>query len=335
METKRYSRALQKQSHSFLLKIDCPTRIDFTGGFTDVVPFRNERSAHHVNLAIESRIFVTLKSRNDSELHIVSSGIAIAEKRMEQLDATIPRTLISHLLQKMPSQCGLDISICSYAPIGAGLGTSGSLTTALLAGLRILHDGPESITDLGRLAMDAVETGNSAGMLGGCQDEFAAAFGNLNYFSFTRDSWEVLPLELSAEKLEMLESHVIIAYPGGNRISGNIVRHVMSAYEKGDSLVSGALHNLNQYATEVRKAFINCNWQELLRLVREIRHEQQKLHPLMIDKKTEHVVAELERYSGIGVKLLGGGGPEACILVVCGSDHEFALSQSLLKKFGH
>lgn len=82
-------------------------------------------------------------------------------------------------------------------------------------------------------------------------------------------------------------------------------------------------------------AKMSCNWQELVRLVREIRHGQQKLHPLMIDKKTEHVVAELERYSGIGVKLLGGGGPEACILVVCGSDHESALSRSLLKKYGH
>lgn len=175
MQTKKYSHELEETDHPFLLKIDCPTRIDFTGGFTDVVPFRNERSAHHVNLGIESRIFVTLKSRNDSEVHIVSSGVAIAEKRIEQLDAAIPRTLISHLLQKVPFQRGLDISICSYAPIGAGLGTSGSLTTALLAGLRILQDGPESITDLGRLAMDAVETENGAGMLGGCQNELQLA----------------------------------------------------------------------------------------------------------------------------------------------------------------
>lgn len=331
---KNSSYAEKEQSSPFLLRLDCPTRIDFTGGFTDVAPFRNGRVVHHINLGIESRVSVTLKLRDDREVHIVSSEIA-TEGESRQLDTTAPHVLISHLLKDISIQQGLDVSICSYAPIGAGLGTSGALVTLLLAGLRIIQNGPESISDLGILAMDAVEFENSTGMLGGCQDEFAAAFGNLNLFSFHGNSWMVLPFGLSTEKLKMLESHLIIVYPGGKRISSDIVNAVMSAYEKEDPLVSRALHSLNQYAMEIENALINFDWKRLVGLVRKVRHEQQKLHPRIMNKKTYQVISELEKDAGVGVKLLGGGGPRACMLVVCESEGQRFSSESLLKDLGY
>ena len=318
-----------------VLKLNCPTRIDLTGGFTDVAPFRNERVAYHINLGIELRIFVTFKLRNDRELYIASSCADMEKGTIIQLDTTVPHILISHLLQKTPLPYGLDISICSEAPVGAGLGTSGALAVTLLAGLRILQNDPGGITDIGRLAMDAVEIENSVGMLGGCQDEFAAVSGNIHMFSFHGVSWNVLPIKLSAQKLKVLESHLIVAYPGGKRISGDIVRAVMSAYKKGDLVVSNALDSLNRYALEMEKALIHFDMKELVRLVRKIRSEQQKLHPHLIDKKTERVIARLEEDSHVGVKLLGGGGPGACMLVACKSDRQFSLSHSLLKEAGY
>jgi len=336
METNNSSYAEKGQDASFLVKLDCPTRIDFTGGFTDVAPFRNERVVHHINLGLELRIFITLKPRNDEEIHIVSSEALVhGTKELRQLDTTVPRTLISHLLKRMPLKHGLDISICSYAPIGAGLGTSGALTTALLAGLMILQRGTGAMNNLGTLAMDAVKIENSTGILGGCQDEFAAAFGNLNLFSFYGDSWKVLSLGLSDKNLLALESRLIVAYPGGKRISSDIVSAVMSAYKKGDPLVSYALHSLNEYAMEIENALLNLDWKELVSLIRKVKNEQQKLHPKIIDKRTNQVIADIEKDRGIGVKLLGGGGPGACILAVCESEEQCLSSRTLLKDLGY
>ncbi|MFH0767486.1 MAG: hypothetical protein V1920_05285, partial [Bacillota bacterium] len=118
-----------------MIKVICPTRIDFTGGFTDVLPFRATQWVNHVNLAIDLVIEVKLKQRNDGLIYIEDKGnsMAVEASSINEIDNRF--SLIKAALRKFTVEGNINVIIDSKAPIGVGLGTSGALSVALIVAL--------------------------------------------------------------------------------------------------------------------------------------------------------------------------------------------------------
>lgn len=295
----------------------CPTRIDFTGGFTDVMPIRAKQWVTHINLAINlsTSIFVKaikdktiqIKNKMDNCFEVFSSCENISKKRF---------LLVKTALQEFGINNGISITIDTQAPSGAGLGTSGALTVGLVAALTAFTGKclPKNIT---KLAIIAAEIERKSGMLGGLQDQFAATLGGLNSLQFCNLRYNIKPVKLSFNQIKEIEQHILILYPGGSRQSTDIVFDVVKSYKDGDLKVKNALNSLNCLAPKIFEALQSINWKRLSILLNSVREQQLILHPNIIDSVNQKIINELRNRGVNGIKLLGGGGERACLLVIC------------------
>src|SRR5690242_5233582 len=134
----------------------------------------------------------------------------------------------------------------SDAPAGSGLGSSGALDVALVAALAAARNEVLDIDEVARLAyrLEGVE----AGIPGGRQDQFTAAFGGFLRLGFRDPDASVEPLALEADFLADLERRMVLVYTGASRFSGATISRVMQAYERGEPAVTSALHGLREVA---------------------------------------------------------------------------------------
>ena len=106
---------------------------------------------------------------------------------------------------------GINVTTHTDAPIGSGLGTSSTLTAAILACICDIVGRRPSAYELAELA-HYVER-KILGLAGGMQDHYSAAFGGLNLIRF-RDREDVLvtPLRIPKHTVNELESSMLMYY---------------------------------------------------------------------------------------------------------------------------
>lgn len=299
-----------------IIQVICPTRVDFTGGFTDVLPFRATQWVSHVNLAIELPTEILLKSQSDDLVIIRDNHSNTVAQVSSSSDIEERFSLIRSALRKFGIEGSINIAIVSRAPSGAGLGTSGAISVALTAAL-MLFTGKVLPKDILDLAVLAAEIEQESGVLGGLQDQFAAAMGGLNLFRFYGSKYSSKRLNPSDQYLTELEQNLFILYPGGKRRSTDIVTEVMNGYRSRNSTVTNALLSLNSVASKIVEALESEDLQKLSTLFGAVREQQLKLHPRLIDGRNQKIINALKDQGVNGIKLLGGGGAGACLLVIC------------------
>ena len=316
------------------IETKCPARIDFTGGFTDVSPFRDRMKAIHINSAVDLYIQVRIKTRHDNRIFIHSPSEKIRKEfsSFSKLSKDVKYNFIATAMDTFSLRGGINIKIMSEIPTGIGLGSSGAFWVALVAALYLLSAHKKVIRNYGELAAKASDMENAAGFLGGRQDQFASVFGNINHFEFHQATWRVQPITLSKNKIKTLESHLIIAYRGGKRASSEIVTSVLSAYMSNHKNTYNVLKNLNGLAPEIELALRNMNLRLLAQLLDKVRVLQEKLYAGIIDKPNKRVIQRLSHIPGVGSKMLGGGGNGACILVLSAINDVRPLVFSVLKE---
>ncbi|MFH1354358.1 MAG: hypothetical protein ABIH36_03650 [bacterium] len=298
-----------------VVSVSCPSRIDFTGGFTDVMPFRATQWVSHVNLAIDLPVEVVIEHRDDGLIALRDNHdhapvlFALVDEIEERF------SLVKAALGDFAVDSGITVSVNSHAPQGAGLGTSGALSVALVAAL-MLFTGRTLPDDKSEIAMLAAEIERMSGTLGGLQDQFAAVVGGLNLFQFYGLEHSSKRIELSDRLKKELEENIFILYPGGDRRSTDVVVKVMREYTNGNLTVGNALLSLNELAIEIKKSLEFLDWARLSFLLHEVREQQLTLHPDLIDDGNLRIINNLSEMGIEGVKLLGGGGCGACLLVV-------------------
>lgn len=293
----------------------CPSRIDFTGGFTDVMPFRATQWVNHVNLAINLPVEVVIKSRSDGFIALGNNRdrTFITFPSVDEIEERF--SLMKAALKSFEIEDGITVKVTSHAPHGAGLGTSGALSVAVAAAL-MLFTGRTLPDDKSEIAIMAAEIERMSGTLGGLQDQFAAAMGGLNLFQFYGLEHSSKHIELSDQLRKAIEKNIFILYPGGNRRSTDIVTKVMKEYNNGNLAVSSALRSLNELATEIVESLEFAKWTKLSSLLHDVREQQLILHPDLVDDGNLRIINNLNEMGIEGTKLLGGGGCGACLLVV-------------------
>ncbi len=298
------------------VQVRCPTRIDFTGGFTDVLPFRATQRVSHINAAIDLPITVSLNIRADRIIHIEDRQDGLAKEYPSRIDMEDRYALIKAALDDFSMEEGLNVVVDSKAPRGAGLGTSGSLSVGLTAALTLLNKGnlPQKSAEI---AVRAAQIEHKSGVLGGLQDQFAATTGGFNTFRFYKSEYSIKPIAFSTKQLKGLEQHLFIIYPGGKRKSTDLVTSVMDGFRRGKKEVERALMDLNLLADDVGKALQKLDLQELSNLLSKVREAQLKLNHRLADDNNRKVIKALQHAGINGVKLLGGGGSRSCLLVLC------------------
>ncbi len=291
-----------------------PLRIDFAGGWSDVPEFAERQGGVVVNAAIGLAVHVDfLTGGGTIRLHaedrrehvtIQSAGAIVYDGALDLHKAA---------LNMLPVTGGIEILSRADAPSGSGLGGSGALDVALLAGLARLRGEAYDREELAELGFQ-LETGELK-LAGGRQDQYAAALGGFHEFTFGTDGVGVRALDVSPEVAGDLAQHVVLAYTGESHFSPDTHQRVWDAFARGEPSVSEALRSMRDLARPVADALEAADWRTLATLVDANWEAQQRLDATISTPKIGRIERAARDAGAWGLKATGAGAG-GCLIIV-------------------
>ena len=280
-----------------------PMRISLGGGGTDLPSYYREHGGFLIAAAIDKYVYITLHETFAQELIVKYSKTEVVQA-VEEIKHPIVREALKLMQLEQPH---LEITSMSDIPAGAGLGSSGSFTVALL---RALHTLKKSFMPPRELAEQACHI--EIDLLGepiGKQDQYIASFGGITCFRFLPDDRvEVTPLHLPPETLYNLEDNTLLFFTGYTRSASAILREQDTRSREHDREMVENLHFVKQLGLD-GKAALEAG---------DLRHFAELMHVHWLHKKKRssqmtnpHIdeYYDLARANGaLGGKLIGAGG---------------------------
>ncbi len=289
--------------------VDCsaPVRIDLSGGIVDVAPAVSDLGATVVNASINLRVSVRA-------VRTSYPGVVFGDGQPPLLGGRA----LSVALGRTHPELGMHANVIADVPSGAGLGTSGATCVAMVgAAKRLLYEAED---DPLVLAEEAFVLERSMGVLGGSQDQIAAAFGGLNCVHYRQGGIEVERLGSGVDSWNQLLAWSVLLKPPGTRQSGGVIRRVMSAYSLGAQDVRQALSSLSHVARDIAQVLRESRYEDLGPLLDTTRALQCRLHSSIVGPGNSSLMNGLRQVGALGGKILGAGGEGSCIFVLCPPD---------------
>jgi D-glycero-alpha-D-manno-heptose-7-phosphate kinase len=312
-----------------------PTRIDFAGGTTDLPAFRDREGGALVSVAVDRYAYCSLTPSPGNGFKIVSQDldqfVEAADIRELEYDGNLD--LLKAAIRALDLPGGVCVDARCEAPPGSGTGSSASIGVALLGMLDRLRANTEAdrrhYMSRFEIAELACRLEHELGIVGGKQDQYAAAIGGFNYMEFyDQDRVLVEPLELHSWVRLELQKHLVLCYTGQSRLSGDTNQKMISAYEAGDPVVTGALNQIKRVAQDVRRALIGGDMAWFGELLEEEWTARQQLAPGVVTPTMQGLRDAARDAGAISVKVCGAGGG-GCLLVYCQQDAETNVARAI------
>lgn len=228
-----------------------PLRISFVGGGSDLPVFYKKEAGAVVSTTINKYIYITVNKKFDDKIRVSYSKTEIVDK----LD-DLQHELIREALKTVGPDKGIEITSISDIPSkGTGLGSSSSYLVGLLHAL-YAYKGQD--VDAERLAKEAckIEIDILKKPIGK-QDQYIAAYGNLQFIQFNPDESVFLePIACSPETKRQLEKRLLLFYTGITRSSALILtKHTQNLASKKEkwkmtSKTAGLAQKMRQVLTD-------------------------------------------------------------------------------------
>ncbi|MEO7986031.1 MAG: hypothetical protein ABI766_05825 [Gemmatimonadales bacterium] len=282
-----------------------PVRLDFAGGWTDVPPFSAREGGSVVAAAIGLYARATVVP-DAAGIRLIARDLALTAEGADhtEFERAGPLALLAAGVRLLPVE-SCTVQTDSDAPSGSGLGSSGALDVALVAALSMARSEPRGAREIADLAC-RLES-KEAGIAGGRQDQFAAAFGGFRHLRFRDPQADVASLELDPGFMAELERRMILCYTGASRFSGDTITRVMRAYEQGDRAVTGALHAIRDVAERMAEALVAGDLVRVGALLSENWRRQQELDPAMCTPAMTRLESAMRSSGALGGKASGSG----------------------------
>ena len=204
-----------------------PFRISFCGGGTDIPSFYQKYGGCVVSSTIDKYVYITMIKSFYSSIILKYSEV----ENVTNVDE-IKHSIFKEILRGNGIK-GVEINSTSDIPAGTGLGSSSAFTVGLLNAVKAYNGQSAFKKMLAEEACD-VEIQKLKAPIGK-QDQYASAFGGLNYIKFNRDSSvDVEPIPLSLEDKKRMFDNLLMFYVGGTRSASKVIE----GYNNVESLKS-------------------------------------------------------------------------------------------------
>ena len=287
-----------------------PFRISFAGGGTDLREFYSQEPGRVISTSINKYIYVVIKR----QLGIVEYKYRINWSQVEfknQIE-DIEHPIVREALKFFKIDFPIEITTFSDIPGQTGLGSSSSFAVGLVNALHALRG--EMVTkhtlasEAAHIEVDLLKRAM------GKQDHFAAAYGNLNVFSFNPDETvTVEPVLYKPEIKKSIESNLLLFYLKSKRDASKI----LEIQEQNTSKIFKNLSELKSLVNPLTEIFssgldIN-NFGELL-------HQGWMIKKGLTDVISSSIIDKYYQKAidsgAIGGKILGAGGGGFLLLYV-------------------
>jgi len=287
-----------------------PFRISFFGGGTDYPAWYRQHGGAVLAVTINKYCYLTcryLPPFLEHRIRVVYAKIELCHRIDEIVHPSVRETL-----RYLKIDRGVEIHHNADLPGRSGMGSSSAFTVGLLHGLYALKGcaigkkqlATESIHLEQEILKETV----------GSQDQVCAAYGGLNRVNFlSNGDFAVQPMTLSRERLEELNSHLMLFYTGIKRTASEVA----SSYAASMSERAALLAKMHEY---VDQSCVILNSTQGLDAFGELLHQAWLAKRALSDKVSNPHVDGLyddARAAGaVSGKLLGAGGGGFVLLFV-------------------
>ena len=279
-----------------------PLRITLGGGGTDLPSHYREHGGFVVSAAIDRRVHVTVGPATSDRMRLVHLEWEEVEDAAE-IRHPILRAAIGRHWNGRP----LDLSSVGDVPPGTGLGSSGAYTVCAVKALEVASGRDPSPSELAEAAC-AIELGD-LGRTVGKQDQYAAAYGGVNSYTFERDGTvAVRPLELSAETRGALRKRFLLFFTGQSRSAAEILADQVERTLAGDSELLENLMRTEEVARAGAAALEDGDLDRVGALMTEQWELKGRRLPQIATPRFERLRAAALEAGAAGVTMMGAGG---------------------------
>ena len=205
-----------------------PYRISFLGGGTDYPGWYRENGGSVLATAIDKYCYISCRHLPpffDHKHRIVYSKVE-SVKKIEEIQHPAVRAVLS----KLGTNAGLEIHHDGDLPARSGLGSSSSFTVGLINALNALKGQQISKEDLAKQAIHIEQEILKENV--GSQDQILAAFGGFNRIDFNPDdSFNITPVIINKDTIELLQNHMLLFFTGLSRFSSDIARDKVANFK--------------------------------------------------------------------------------------------------------
>ncbi|HHV54688.1 MAG TPA: hypothetical protein GXX55_04490 [Firmicutes bacterium] len=286
-----------------------PNRIDLAGGTLDLYPlYLFEDGGLTVNVAIDVNSTVTIRTREDREIHIYSLDTHTERHAADlaHLEVGGELDLVARVIRFYAPPMGIDVFTENQAPKGSGLGASSALLIALshaLNKLRVDRRSDEDIINIGaNLEAQTIRVPT------GKQDYYAATYGGVNAIWFDVEENRVERLIQSEAALEALSARMILSFTGAPRFSAITNWGMMRAYIENRGQTVERMKRIKQTAFAMRECISAGRFVDLAELLAEEWQNRRELAEGVTTPDVERLMEAAARAGARASKLCGAGG---------------------------
>lgn len=308
-----------------------PVRISFGGGGTDLPAYFEAHGGAVLSTTINKYLYGFVGERSDGNVQVISSDQRILATWEELTSTDVRDTALeipAAVLKEFGCQAAVDLFLVSEVPAGTGLGSSASVCVNSLQAMAAHLGLPLSKEDL---AEKAFYIANSVlGKSVGKQDEYAAVFGGLNFFTFQQDgSVEVEPLKLDPDLLNSLQPKLMLFFTGAAHHSWSILQEQEASTRSGAALES--LHQIKKLAGQMRDALLTGDLDSFGEMLHEGWMSKKNISSRISNSAIDRLYAIARAKGARGGKITGAGGG-GFLLLYCDEDYQPAVRHALAEE---
>lgn len=290
-------------------------RLGLAGGGTDVSPYCDEFGGAILNVTIDYYAYAALEPLEDGRVEFVSADLGASASYAAtpelandgQLD--LFKAVYNHVVRNYNGGRPLSLRLSTRVdvPAGSGLGSSSTLVVAMLAAYAEWLGLPWGDYELAHTAY--VVERLEAGLQGGKQDQYAAAFGGFNFMEFGAEGRVLVnPLRIKDWVASELEASLLLYFTGKSRGSGAIIQEQSQNVRDRNAAALEAMHEIKQEAIRMKESLLHGDFLSLRAVLRDSWESKKRMASQIV---TDQIAGIYDRAMAAGAhcaKISGAGG---------------------------
>lgn len=276
-----------------------PLRISFTGGGTDLPDYYNIHDGAVVSAGIDKYMYITVNPKFDHKIRVSYSETEIVDEVDE-----LRHDIVKEAMKMVGIKGGIEITSIADIPSGTGLGSSSAFAVGVLNALYTYAGVRPSAEELASGACE-IEIDILKHPIGK-QDQYAAAYGGMNYFEFHKDG-SVLRKRIFLEEADArdMRQKLMLFYTGITRSADAVLKE----QKKNTQGKLETLDFMKNQAEQMRDILLNEGFNEKFGvMLHEGWMKKQTLAGSISDPVIKGYYDKALQAGAVGGKLLGAGG---------------------------
>jgi D-glycero-alpha-D-manno-heptose-7-phosphate kinase len=277
-----------------------PFRISFAGGGSDFRDFYRQHPGAVVSVAIDRYMYIFVHPFFEEKIQVKYSKTELVDRI-----ADVQHPIVREVLKQF--QIGsIDINSVADIPAGTGLGSSSAFTVGLLHALYAYTSRYVSNEELAAQAcqLEIDRLGEPIGK----QDQYAVAYGGLNFITFyPNEAVNVEPILMPGDTQSKLEQNIILFYLGAVR-SARTVLEEQQRNIASDAKTRINLVQMTALADQLRRSLQVGTIDDMGLILDESWQRKKRLAQTISSDRIDQYYKRALRQGALGGKLLGAGG---------------------------